>query len=88
LIHNPAEFIKAFGGYFNHIMMHGLKSVTDSYIGGLSPQEGEALMWHYYKTFDDPVCLAIDGKSHDSNQHLGILEVVDFYLIKMSRVCF
>jgi hypothetical protein len=37
LIHNPPEFVKAFGGYFNHIMMNGLKCVTDSYIGGLSP---------------------------------------------------
>jgi hypothetical protein len=37
LIHNPPEFVKALGGYINYIMMNGLKTVTDSYIGGLSP---------------------------------------------------
>jgi len=37
LIHNPPEFVKALGGYINFIMMNGLKTVTDSYIGGLSP---------------------------------------------------
>lgn len=32
----------------------------------------------------DPVSIAADGKSHDSNQHTGLLRNVDFSFIRDS----
>jgi len=37
LIHNPIDAVKLHGGRVGYIFLNGLKSVTDSYIGGLSP---------------------------------------------------
>ncbi len=67
LIYNPPMWVKSLGGFYNWILMDALKQCSSEYCGGLNREQLKFKMEQAFASMRNPVSLAADGKSHDSN---------------------
>jgi len=66
-ISNPSFGVKAVGGWINFVLMKCLKKAYPHYVSYMNVDEMELYFQKEFDKFDDPVSIAIDGSSHDSN---------------------